>query len=229
MQIIIGVVSSAIGEMATLIKNELDGSAKKEDSTTKSGDSTTKSGDSTSGDSQISDGFTNLSEKLIKTLGKGIIAKYKVRIASVISAWTGSSSAPWHVTIGNPKKPFFSSGDMVCESVTLKFGAVLSFNDLPSTIDVKIKLKPARNLGLQEIFERFNTGAGRSYIALSDSFESDAPNRYWSNWWKKTPSEPSHTTNDGLGADSTTEEMIKEANEKNDAEYDDKNKKEKGK
>lgn len=156
--IIIKVVKNAIGSVIKEIGSLLDG------------------GDDESGDKlSISDTVSNLTE----TLGEGIIAKYKVKIASVISAWTGAASAPWHVTIGNPKQPFFSSGDMVCESVTLSFGTVLSFNDLPSTIEVTTKLTPARNLGLQEIFERFNTGAGRSYLALSDSFESNDAGTYW--------------------------------------------------
>lgn len=212
MQVIIGVVSSAIKEMAAEIKKQIAniaGGDSGEEDTSEEGD-------------KIAGGFTEFANKLAGTLGESIIAKYKVRIASVISAWTGSASAPWHVTIGNPKKPFFSSGDMICDSVTLKFGTVLAFNDLPSTIDVKITLRPARNLGLQEIFERFNTGAGRSYIALSDSFESDSPNRYWSNWWEQTPPDPTHTANDGLGGDNSTQAQNKKAKEKGDKEYEDK-------
>lgn len=200
MKIIIGVVSSSIKEIASSITDFFGG------------------GDNTNGEKgeQIEGGFTQFSKNLLGSLGESIISKYKVRIASVIAAWTGSSSAPWHVTIGNPKKPFFSSGDMICSKVKLKFGTVLAFNDLPSTIEVQITLKPARNLGLQEIFERFNTGAGRSYIALSDSFESDAPNRYWSNWWDETPKEPTHTANDGLGADNSKVDIAKIASDKTD-------------
>lgn len=207
MQIIIGVVSSAIKEIAASITNAV------EDLFGGGDDTNEEKGD------QVAGGFTQFAEKLLGTLGESIIAKYKVRIASVISAWTGAASAPWHVTIGNPKKPFFSSGDMYCDKVKLNFGTVLAFNDLPSTIDVQISLKPARNLGLQEIFERFNTGAGRSYIALSDSFESDSVNRYWTNWWDSTPKEPTHTANDGLGADASTNDGIKAASDKSDKEF----------
>lgn len=205
MQIIIGVVSSAIKEIASSITGAVE-------------DLFNGGDGSEEGSDQIAGGFTQFAEKLLGSLGESIIAKYKVRIASVISAWTGSASAPWHVTIGNPKKPFFSSGDMICSKVKLKFGTVLAFNDLPSTIEVQITLKPARNLGLQEIFERFNTGAGRSYIALSDSFESDAPNKYWSNWWEENPKEPSYTANDGIGIDASTNASSKIAAEKADKE-----------
>ncbi len=99
-----------------------------------------------------------------------IISKYKIRLIGVANALTGSPSAPWHVTIGNPKKPIFSSGDLLCTDVTLTLGKTLAFNDLPSSIKLEINLSNARNLGAQEIFNRFNTGRGRSYTRLNKSF-----------------------------------------------------------
>lgn len=99
-----------------------------------------------------------------------VISKYKIRLLGVANALSGSNSTPWHVTIGNPKKPIFSSGDMQCTSVTVSLGKVLAFNDLPSTIKIEIKLENARNMGAQEIFNRFNTGRGRSYKRYQKSF-----------------------------------------------------------
>ena len=99
-----------------------------------------------------------------------VVSKYKVRLLGVANALTGSPSTPWHVTIGNPKKPIFSSGDMQCTSVNLILGKTLAFNDLPSSIKLEIELTNARNLGAQEIFNRFNTGRGRSYVRLTKTF-----------------------------------------------------------
>lgn len=93
----------------------------------------------------------------------GIVSKYKVRIVAVANAMTGTPSAPWHVTIGNPKRPILSTGDMVCESVELTLGKVLAFNDLPSSIKIKVTFASARNLGLQEIFKKLSCGGGRVY------------------------------------------------------------------
>lgn len=95
-----------------------------------------------------------------------VISKYKIKIEGIITALTGQESTPWHVTLGNPKAPVFTSGDMVCDMVELKFGNTLAFNDLPSTIEAKFKLKNARPLGLSEIFGKFNNGQGRTYIGL---------------------------------------------------------------
>jgi hypothetical protein len=96
-----------------------------------------------------------------------IIGKYKVRLMGITNALTGSPSTPWHITIGNPKKPVFSSGDMLLKTVDLELGKVLAFNDLPSTIKISCTFENARPLGAQEIFNRLNTGKGRSYIRIS--------------------------------------------------------------
>ena len=86
---------------------------------------------------------------------------------------TGAPSGPWHIMVGNPKRPILSTGDMICKSVDLKLGSILSFNDLPSSITLDIQFESARNLGSQEIFERFNTGKGRTYARrLKSSPES---------------------------------------------------------
>jgi hypothetical protein len=99
-----------------------------------------------------------------------VISKYKIKLIGIANALTGSPSTPWHITIGNPKKPTFCSGDMLCKEVTLSVGKSLAFNDLPSSIKIEFTLETARNLGAQEIFNRFNTGIGRSYVRTIKSY-----------------------------------------------------------
>jgi len=101
--------------------------------------------------------------QLISNIMAGVISKYKVRVISIIDSLTGSPSAPWHVTIGNPKRPILSSGDMYVDSVDVKFGKLLAFNDLPSSIKVSFTLTNARDLGAQEIYRKMNCGRERSY------------------------------------------------------------------
>ena len=91
-----------------------------------------------------------------------IKAKYKVKFMGIINALTGGASTPWHITIGNPLRPIFCSGDMLCSGVEVSFGPQLSFNDLPTYIEVTVTLTSARNLGLQEIFAKFNAGGIRT-------------------------------------------------------------------
>jgi hypothetical protein len=105
---------------------------------------------------------------LLKNTVGAVIGKYKVALIGVLNSITGAHSTPWHVTIGNPKKPLFSSGDLYTDDVKMTMGPVLGFNDLPSSIKLEFILKPARNLGADEIFNRFNTGQGRNYVRAAD-------------------------------------------------------------
>ena len=93
----------------------------------------------------------------------GIVKKFEVRILGIINALTGEPSGNYHVTIGNPKRPLFCSGDMIVKSVNLKFGETLAFNDLPSRVTAEFTMTNARPIGLQEITARFAQGVGRSY------------------------------------------------------------------
>jgi hypothetical protein len=101
---------------------------------------------------------------------EGVVKKYEVRILGVVNMLTGNPSGTWHVTIGNPKRPIFSSGDMYCTRVTIDLGETLAFNDLPSTIKVKFTLQNSRPLGKQEIMSRFMQGVGRTYISGPSSW-----------------------------------------------------------
>lgn len=125
--------------------------------------------DPPSGEISKEDIYNFVKKAFASTLGH-VVSKYKVRIQGIANALTGSPSTPWHITIGNPKKPLFSSGDMLCGAVTLTVGKNLAFNDLPSYIKLEFELTNARPLGAQEIFNRFNTGKGRSYVRFNKSF-----------------------------------------------------------
>jgi hypothetical protein len=104
------------------------------------------------------------------------ISKYKIEIMGIANSLSGSPSTPWHITLGNPLRPFFSSGDMyLSQDVTIKFGPVLAFNDLPSSIKVSFTLQNARPLGMQEILAKFNMGSLRTVNVKKDFIEKDLP------------------------------------------------------
>lgn len=96
-------------------------------------------------------------DSILKSI-ESTIGKYKIEILGIAHSLSGLPSTPWHVTVGNPLRPIFCSGDMLVDNVSLKMGSTLAFNDLPSTITVEFDLKNARPLGMQEILAKFNTG-----------------------------------------------------------------------
>lgn len=98
---------------------------------------------------------------LTKFLQK-VLEKYKVKAIGIINALSGLPSTPWHITIGNPIRPFFSAGDMYMDNVTLTLGSQLSYNNLPTNLKLEFTLKNARPWGMQEIMAKFNAGYLRS-------------------------------------------------------------------
>jgi hypothetical protein len=119
----------------------------------------------------------DLAEKL-RDIGKDVVAasvmKYRVEMMGIVNALTGNPSTPWHVTVGNPLRPVFCSGDMYTTEVTLKLGPELAFNDLPSSIIAEFTLANARPLGLQEIMAKFNSGYLRTVDVQKTFFETKA-------------------------------------------------------
>jgi len=104
---------------------------------------------------------------LTEALVAPVIKKYKIRLIGVANALTGTTSTPWHITIGNPKRPVFSSGDMLIADIKLTMGSMLAYNDLPAIITAEMTFKNARSLGGDEIYEKFNNGAGRTSKRLN--------------------------------------------------------------
>ena len=105
-------------------------------------------------------------------IAKGIALKYRVEIIGVMNALSGMPSTPWHITIGNPMRPIFCSGDMLTTDVSISLGSELAFNDLPSSIKATFKLTNARNWGMQEIVSKFNSGYLRTVDVQKTYYET---------------------------------------------------------
>ena len=99
--------------------------------------------------------------KVIKGFFDTVIKKYRIQALGIVTTLTGLPSTPWHVTIGNPLRPIFSSGDMLTQDVKVSLGPQLAFNDLPSFIECEFTLTSARNLGIDEIFEKLTCSGVR--------------------------------------------------------------------
>ena len=48
--------------------------------------------------------------KAIDFFVQTVVKKYRVQTLGVVTSLTGLPSTPWHVTLGNPLRPIFSSG-----------------------------------------------------------------------------------------------------------------------
>jgi len=90
-------------------------------------------------------------------------SRYKWQLRGAVGAMTGQHTAPWHITIGNPKYPWFTIGNLVVSGVNLDFGGELSYSDMPTEVTVTITLQSGRSMGADELTSLFNNGSGRIY------------------------------------------------------------------
>jgi hypothetical protein len=107
--------------------------------------------------------FTTALGSIADDVLSGIFSKYKIKMQAAIAAMSGMPNGPWHIMMGNPKNPFFVSGDMVCTKVTIDFKSELAYNDLPQEYTATLEFKPARNHGRAGIGSMLNQGKGRIY------------------------------------------------------------------
>lgn len=169
-------LSSIKDKVSDLVKGFFDSSNKDNGTSGTSGD----------GGSIIPSNIAEIGQKLLDSV-EAAIGKYKVELLGIAHALSGLPSTPWHVTIGNPLRPIFCSGDMLVNEVKLKMGPTLAFNDLPSTMTIELDLKNARNLGLQEILAKFNTGylrvvnVRKDYLANGLGNSNSNNNLYYGN------------------------------------------------
>ena len=126
----------------------------------------------TAGD-KFADSIKAALSKFTASALSGLLQKYRVKIIGVVNSLANLPSTPWHITIGNPMRPIFCSGDMLCDSVTLTLGPNLAFNDLPSSIKVEFTLTNAKPLGLQQIMAKFNSGYLRTVDVQKTWYETN--------------------------------------------------------
>ncbi len=110
----------------------------------------------------IEAGFAALSD-LGSSILKQRYSRYKWKLIGAVSAMNGNHTTPWHISLGNPKFPWFVCGNMVVEDIDVSFGGELSYDDIFTEVTVKIKLKNGRAMGSHEIQSLFQIGKGRIY------------------------------------------------------------------
>jgi len=90
------------------------------------------------------------------------IKRYRWKLRGSLGVTTGEPTTPWHLTIGNPRNPIVSVGNMIVEG-TLDFGNEMGFNDMPTQIDATYVVKLGRSLGKNEIVDILDNTYSREY------------------------------------------------------------------
>lgn len=94
------------------------------------------------------------------------------------SLLTGEDTGLWHLTVGNPRNPIASMGNMIMTNASIQHFGPLGIDDFPTEIKVKVTLKHARSRDLQQIGKMYTQGLMALY---------QTTNRHkWSDFYNET-------------------------------------------
>lgn len=91
------------------------------------------------------------------------------------SLLTGDNVGLWHVTVGNPRNPILSIGNLILNDATVKQWGPLGVDDFPTNLTVSITLKHARPRDITDIGYMYTSGAS----AIYRTFATDSLNKYF--------------------------------------------------
>ena len=110
---------------------------------------------------------------ILNTLGGMLMAGMLNKLGRPQKAMYNTLLSPapigfWHLTIGNPKAPMMSIGNMVLTNVKIEHGGPLGIDDFPTDLKVTVDLDRGKPRDLREIEKIYMHGNDRIYTPMSD-------------------------------------------------------------
>ena len=88
------------------------------------------------------------------------------------SLLTGAKVGLWHVTIGNPKNPIATFGNLILTNAKITHSGPLGFDDFPTDLHVSVSLKHAMSRDATEISKMYTKGQNGIYLSLCSPFNT---------------------------------------------------------
>lgn len=88
------------------------------------------------------------------------------------SLLTGAKVGLWHVTIGNPKNPIATFGNLIMTNAKITHSGPLGFDDFPTDLLVSVTLKHAMSRDATEISKMYTKGQNGIYFSLCSPFNT---------------------------------------------------------
>lgn len=125
------------------------------------------------GDTFSGGNFLDTAKKLLNGIGGMMLAGMLNGLGRPQKAMYNSLLSPapigfWHVTIGNPKKPIMSLGNMIITNVTLEHMGPLGIDDFPTGLKVTVDLDRGKPRDLRDIEKIYMQGTDRIYTSMTD-------------------------------------------------------------
>ena len=98
-------------------------------------------------------------------------------IYAMNSLLSGENVGPWHLTIGNPRNPIMSMGNLIMTKAEVSHTGPLGIDDFPTELIVKVTLKHGRPRDAVEIQKMYTKGLSAIYKPMN---LVDIKN-YWNN------------------------------------------------
>jgi len=83
------------------------------------------------------------------------------------SLLTGEAVGPWHLTIGNPRNPIMSMGNMIMTGSEVQQSGPLGIDDFPTELKVTVQLKHGRPRDSVEIQKMYTKGTSAIYRPMN--------------------------------------------------------------
>ena len=118
-------------------------------------------------------GFLDTAKKMLNGIGGMLLAGMLNKLGRPQKAMYNSLLSPapigfWHVTIGNPKKPIMSIGNMIITNVSVEHNGPLGIDDFPTGLKVTVELDRGKPRDLRDIEKLYMQGTDRIYTSMSD-------------------------------------------------------------
>lgn len=101
-------------------------------------------------------------------LGGGVDKLGRPEMFSLHSLLTANPTGEWHLTIGNPFNPSMMYGNLIMEDASFSMEGPFTADDVPSYVNLEVKLKHAMPRDKYGIERMFNFGGSRFYGSNAD-------------------------------------------------------------
>ena len=126
--------------------------------------------------SEVGDKIKNGAQKAAKgvqklNLGQAMIGSINNKLGrpalyAFDSLLTGAKVGLWHVTIGNPKNPIATFGNLILTNAKITHSGPLGFDYFPTELHVSVSLKHAMSRDATEISKMYTKGQNGIYLSL---------------------------------------------------------------
>jgi hypothetical protein len=94
-------------------------------------------------------------------------------IYAINSILSGAPVGLWHVTIGNPRNPIFSMGNLILTNAQISHSGPLGIDDFPTELKVKVTLTHGQPRDVSGIENMYTCGQGDILLPLNGRKPSD--------------------------------------------------------